>query len=150
MALWGITALGIFVGYRPPKRHTLLDHLSFVQKIGRLDLPGFALLTAGLTLFLTGLNLGGGIFAWKAIQTLSTLIVGIALLIAFGIYEWLFTKTGIMHHDLFVGGKDAGRTFSICVGLIFIEGILLFSYVIFYPVLYVQYISAYLYFTNYQ
>ena len=51
MALWGITALGIFVGYRPPKRHTLLDHLSFVQKIGRLDLPGFALLTAGLTLF---------------------------------------------------------------------------------------------------
>ncbi|KAN0112347.1 putative siderophore iron transporter [Hyaloscypha variabilis] len=135
MALWGITALGIFVGYRPPKRHTLLDHLSFMQKIGRLDLPGFALLTAGLTLFLTGLNLGGGIFAWKAVQTLSTLIIGIALLIAFGIYEWLFTKTGIMHHDLFVGGKDAGRTFAICVGLIFIEGILLFSYVIFYPTL---------------
>lgn len=149
MALWGITALGIFVGYRPPKRHTRLDHLSFMQKIGRLDLPGFALLTAGLTLFLTGLNLGGGIFAWKTVQTLSTLIVGIVLLIVFGIYEWRFTKTGIMHHDLFFGGKDAGRTFSICVGLIFIEGILLFSYVIFYPVLYVQCTSVYLHFTNY-
>ncbi|OBU00219.2 hypothetical protein VE01_01673 [Pseudogymnoascus verrucosus] len=135
MALWGITALGIFLGYRPPKRHTRLDHLSFAQKIGRLDLPGFALLTAGLALFLTGLNLGGSIFPWRAVETLSTLIIGLVLLIAFGIYEWLFTKTGILHHDLFVAGKDTGRTFAICVGLMFIEGILLFSYIIFYPVL---------------
>jgi hypothetical protein len=135
MALWGVTAIGLFVGYRPPKRHTRLDHLSFWQKLGRLDLPGCGLLTAGLTLFLTGLNLGGGIFTWQSAQVLGTLIVGIAVLIAFGVYEWRFTKTGILHHDLFRGGKDGGRTFAICVGLIFIEGILLFSYVIFYPTL---------------
>lgn len=149
MALWGITALGIFLGYRPPKRHTRLDHLPFTQKIGRLDLPGFALLTVGLALFLTGLNLGGGIFPWKSIETLSTLIIGLVLLVAFGIYEWLFTKTGILHHDLFVAGKDTGHTFAICVGLMFIEGILLFSYIIFYPVLYVHYIKAYAHFTDY-
>ena len=135
MALWGTTAIFIFVGYRPPKRHTRLDHLTLWQKIGRLDLPGCGLLTAGLTLFLTGLNLGGGIFGWSAAQVLGPLIVGIATLIAFGIYEWRFTKIGILHHDLFRGGKAQGRTFAICVGLIFLEGILLFSYVIFYPVL---------------
>lgn len=138
MALWGVTAVGLFVGYRPPKRHTRLDHLSLWQKLGRLDLPGTGLLTAGLTLFLTGLNLGGGIFTWSSAPVLATLLVGIAVLIAFGIYEWKLTRTGILHHDLFRGGKDRGRTFAICVGLIFIEGILLFAYVIFYPTLYVR------------
>jgi hypothetical protein len=137
MALWGVTAVGLFIGYRPPKRHTRLDHLSFWQKLGCLDLPGFGLLTSGLTLLLTGLNLGGGIFKWASAPVLATLIVGIVILIAFGVYEWKFTKTGILHHDLFRGGKDRGRTFALCVGLIFIEGILLFSYIIFYPTLYV-------------
>ncbi len=135
MALWGATAIGLFIGYKPPKRHTRLDHLSFLQKLGRLDLPGFSLLTAGLTLFLVGLNLGGGIFTWTAVQVLATLIIGIVVLAAFFVYEWKFTKTGILHHDLFRGGSARGRTFAICVGLMFIEGILLFSYIIFYPVL---------------
>ena len=135
MALWGLTAIGILVGYRPPKRHTRLDHLSFLQKLGKLDLAGFSLLTTGLTLFLTGLNLGGGLFSWTNARTLATLIVGIVILLCFGVYEWKGTRTGILHHDLFHGGKSAGRTFAICIGLIFIEGILLFSYIIFYPTL---------------
>lgn len=141
MALWGVTAIGLFVGYRPPKRHTRLDHLSFLQKLGRLDLPGSGLLTTGLTFLLTGLNLGGGIFTWASAPVLATLVIGIVILIAFGVYEWKFTKTGILHHDLFRGGKDRGRTFAICVGLIFIEGILLFAYVIFYPTLQVPPLS---------
>lgn len=62
MALWGMTAIGLFIGYRPLKRHTRFDHLSFRQKLGRVDLPGFFLMTAGLAVFLTGLNLGGGLY----------------------------------------------------------------------------------------
>lgn len=135
MALWGLTALGLFVGYKPPKRHTRLDHLSTWEKLARLDLPGFGLLSAGLTLLLVAINLGGGIFTWTAAQVLATLVVGIVVLLAFGLYEWRFTKVGILHHDLFRGGKECGRTFAISVGLMFIEGILLFSFVIFYPVL---------------
>ncbi len=135
MALWGTSAIGLFIGYRPPKRHTRYDHLSFTQKIARLDLIGVGLLTTGLTLLLAGLNLGGGIFAWTAAPVLATLIIGIVILIAFGVYEWKFTKIGIFHHDLFRGGRDYGRTFAICVALIFIEGCMLFAYIIFYPVL---------------
>ncbi|CAG9993191.1 unnamed protein product [Clonostachys byssicola] len=134
MALWGMTAIGIFFGYRPPKRHTQLDHLSFWQKLGHLDLPGFGLLTAGITLFLVALNLGGGLFPWTNARVLSLLVIGLVTLVGFGVYEWKGTKTGILHHDLFRGGKAAGRTFSICVVLMMIEGIMLFSYVIFYPV----------------
>jgi Fungal trichothecene efflux pump (TRI12) len=135
MALWGLGAVGVFIGYRPPKRHTRLDHLSFSQKLGRLDLIGCSLLTTGLTLFLVGLNLGGGLFSWTNARVLVTLIVGIIILLCFGVYEWKGTKTGILHHDLFCGGKAAGRTFAIYVGLVFIEGILGFSYIIFYPTL---------------
>lgn len=135
MALWALTAFCILVGYRPPKRHTRLDHLSFIQKLRHLDLPGFGLLTTGLTLFLTGLNLGGGLYAWKNARVLAMLISGLVVLVGFGLYEWKGTKTGILNHELFSGGKAAGRTFAICVSLIFIEGILLFSYIIFYPVM---------------
>ncbi|CAL5865899.1 uncharacterized protein PFLUO_LOCUS105 [Penicillium psychrofluorescens] len=135
MALWGIIVIGIWVGYQPPKRHTRLDHLSFWQKLAKLDLIGAGLLTAGLTLLLVGLNLGSGTDPWTSTQVLTTLIIGIVTLIIFGVYEWKGTQTGILNHDLFKGGKDQGRTFSICVGLIFIEGILLFAYILFYPVM---------------
>ena len=103
--------------------------------MGRLNLPRCGLLAAGLTLFLAALNLSGNIFAWTAAPMLVTLTVGIVLLVAFGVYEWKITQSGILHHDLFREGKDGGRTFAICIGLIFIEGIVLFSYMIFYLVL---------------
>ena len=134
MGVWIATLAGVVVGYRPPKRHTRLDHLSWLQKVGHLDLVGFSLLTPGLTLLLVGLNLGGGLYSWTNARVLGTLIAGIVILTAFGLYEWKGTSTGIMHHDLFRGGKDSGRNFAICQLLIFIEGIMLFSIVIFYPV----------------
>ncbi|RMY22968.1 hypothetical protein D0867_02359 [Hortaea werneckii] len=135
MALWGATALGILAGYQPPKRHSGLDHLSFLQKLRHLDLPGFFLLTSGLTLFLVSLNLGGNAYAWSSSRVLTTLVIGLAILAIFGIYEIKGTSTGILHHELFRGGQQRGRTFGLCVLLIFIEGILLFSFIVYYPAL---------------
>jgi hypothetical protein len=135
MALWGLTAVCIFVGYRPKKRHTVHDSRSFLQKIAALDLVGVGLFASGLTLFLAGLNLGDGLFAWTNAKVLATLIVGIVTLIAFFMYEWKGTKTGIAHHDLFRSTVSAVRTFSILIALVFIEGIMLFVFMIFYPVL---------------
>lgn len=135
MGLWGVCGLGILFGYRPPKRHTRLDHLGFLQKMSYLDLPGYALFAAGLSLFLVGLTLGGEQYAWTNARVLGTLLTGLVILVCFGIYEWKGTSTGFLHHDLFRGDHGMGRTFAISLWLIFAEGILLFSYVSFYPIL---------------
>jgi MFS family permease len=138
-AIWGLTTIGLFVGYRPRKRHTHLDRLSFWQKLRHIDLLGNGLLIAGLTLLLVGLNLGGELYTWTNTKTLATLVVGIATLAAFGVWEWKGTESGILHHDLFRRGKNSGRTYGILIMLMFIEGVMLFSFIIFYPVVYVLY-----------
>lgn len=130
--LWAASSLGILLGYRPPNRHTKLDHLSLFQKLGHLDLAGCTFLTIGLALFLTGLNLGGGLYSWTNARTLSTLIIGITFLIAFSLYEWKGTKTGFLHHDLFRG--PLSRVFTTCIALIFIEGVMVFTFIVFFPI----------------
>ena len=136
MALWGATAIGIFVGYRPPKRLLVSIICHGCRSLGASIFLGLLCLPFVLALFLTSLNLGGGLYAWTNVRVLVTMIVGLVVLIAFGVYEWKGTKTGILHHNMFRGGKNAGRTFFVCVGLIFVEGVMLFSYIIFYPTLY--------------
>ena len=120
------------MGYNPPKRHTRLDHLSRWQKLACLDLPGFALLTTGLTVFLTGLGLGGTLYSWQSGTVIGLLAAGAVLLIFFGLYEWKGTETGILHHDLFRRTAQ-GRSFTFCIMLIFLEGALLFAFSIFFP-----------------
>ncbi|OQU97009.1 hypothetical protein CLAIMM_03014 [Cladophialophora immunda] len=132
-ALWGATAVGIFIGYKPPKRHTRYDHLSFFQKLMAVDVVGLSLYIAGLTLFMTGANLGGGLASWTDVRTLAPLVTGCVLLVSFILYEWLGTKEGILNHELFRGGKARGRTFAICVFFLFVEGALFFPFLIFYP-----------------
>lgn len=135
MGLWAMTVAGILVGYRPPKRHTRYDHLTFWQKLGRTDFVGGGLLAAGLTLLMTGLNLGGNQYRWTNSRVLATLIVGSVALLSFGAYEWNGTKTGIIHHDLFRREGRMGRTFALCLFLMFLEGVLFFAFLIFYPIL---------------
>ncbi|UNI23002.1 hypothetical protein JDV02_008844 [Purpureocillium takamizusanense] len=135
MALWGACAICIFVGYRPLKRHTVYDHLTLGQKLMALDLIGVGLFTTGLTLFLVGLNLGGGLYAWTNARVLTTIVAGLVTLLAFFAYEWKGTKTGMAHHDLFRPGPNAGRVLGLFLILIFVEGVILFAWVIFYPLL---------------
>lgn len=89
----------------------------------------------GLTLYLAGIGLGKNPWAWSNVRILATLILGLVMLLVFGLYEWKGTKSGILDHGLFRGGKNAGKSFAIYVCLMLGEGLLLFSYVIFYPVL---------------
>lgn len=133
--LWAFVALATLFGYRPPKRYGRLYHLPLSDKLARLDIPGMLLFLSGLALFLAGMSLGGGLYPWVSAPVLAPIIVGGVVLICFGVYEWKFTKVGILHHDMFRGGKGAGRTFALCILLIFLEGVLLFTFVIFYPIL---------------
>lgn len=134
---WGAAALGIFLGYKPPKHSRIRtqEGRSLWQKILLLDPIGFFLLAAGLSLFIVGLNLGGGLYPWTSSRVLATLILGLVILLGFGLYEWKGTRTGLVHHDLFNGTNGSSRTFSICLGLILVESALVFAFIIFYPVL---------------
>jgi hypothetical protein len=89
----------------------------------------------GLSLALAGINLGGQPWPWNSSRVLVPLITGIITLVAFGVYEWKGTSTGILHHDLFRGGKSQARIFVICIGLIVVEAITGFTITIFYPIL---------------
>ena len=100
-----------------------------------LGLLSCVLFAAGLSLFLVGLNLGGEKYPWTSVRVLGTLVTGLVVLMVLGVYEWKGTSTGFLHHDLFRGPNGMGRTFAISVWLIFAEGILLFSYVVFYLIL---------------
>lgn len=131
--MWGFCALVVFFSYRPPKRHTRLDHLSFFQKMRYIDLIGCALILAGLTLLLTSLNLGGNEYSWSNFRVLLTMLLGIGGLVAFGFYEWKGTDHGLLNHELFEPGR--ARMFTICILLIFIEGVIVFAFIIFYPAL---------------
>ncbi|KAF4338445.1 siderophore iron transporter [Fusarium beomiforme] len=134
LGLWGLAVLGIFFGYKPPKRHSRYDHLSFWQKMLKLDITGSFLLASGLSLFLTGLNLGGGLYSWQNARTLCTLVIGLVILVVFGLFEWKGTKSPLVDHGLFKGGKNQGRTFALCMALICIEGVMLFAVAVFYNV----------------
>ena len=84
---------------------------------------------------MVGLNLGGNLYPWINVRTLTTIIIGIVILIAFGLWEWKGTDSGILNHDLFQKGKERGATFTLCLVLIFIEAIMLFAFIVFYPVM---------------
>lgn len=107
-----------------------------MQKLLSLDLIGSFLFTCGVTLFITGLNLGGNLFPWTHAETLGPLISGILALILFGIYETWGTKTGILDHRLFGRqGPSMTRSFVIYCALFFLEGAMYFATAVWYPVM---------------
>jgi len=116
------------------RHHTNHDHLSVWQKVATLDVIGAFLLASGVALFITGLNLGGGLYAWSDAHVLGTLISGGVVLVAFGVYETYCTKTGILHHDLFVGNtlKEKSNFALLCL-LFFCEGSIFFATAVWFP-----------------
>ncbi|CAK1364172.1 unnamed protein product [Cercospora beticola] len=132
MALWGFSVVGILFGYLPPKRTS--DASTLMNKLGRIDWVGSALLTAAIALFVAGFNLVS-VFAWSSAKVLGPLVSGVAAFIIFGLYEAFGTKTGILPHELFRGGGRHGWAFAIFCFLFFIEGVTFFALVTFYPVM---------------
>mgnify|MGYP003662976125 CR=1 FL=1 len=134
MAMWAACLVGIIFGYKPPKRRTAYDELSWLQKLSKLDLLGSLLLTAAVAFLLAGLGLGGSRYGWTNARAIAPICVGGTLGVVFGLYEWKGTSTGILHHDLFLPGKSNGRTFALCTGLFGVEAILIITFTIFYPI----------------
>jgi hypothetical protein len=125
--LYGTVALLTVWLYNPPPR-ILQTELSQRQKLGRLDWYGYLMFIPGLVLFSYALTSSSGVYPWNDSRIMGPLVVGVVMLIMFIIYEWRCTSVGMLHHGLF----SRGRNFSICLVLIFTEGLAFFAANTFY------------------
>ena len=119
--LYALCVAIIFWLYNPPVRE-LQRQLTQRQKLARLDWIGYAFFLPGLILFCFALTSSSGVYPWKSSKIIGPLVVGICLLIAFGLYEWKGTRVGMLHHDLF----SRGRNFALAEALMLTEGIVFF------------------------
>jgi MFS family permease len=120
-AIFFVAAAGIVVGYNPPPRDLQLS-LSNGEKLRSLHWISYLLFTPGLVLFCIALSWSRNPYPWSNSRIIAPFVIGVLLIIAFIIYEWRFTKTGMLNHDLFLD-----RNFPIALVTIFCEGVAFFT-----------------------
>ncbi|KAL4808006.1 fungal trichothecene efflux pump [Aspergillus unguis] len=80
--------------YHPPKYRQLhMEGKTKWEMFKELDFIGIFLFVAGCVLFLIGLSWGGTAYPWASAHTLCTLLIGIATIVAFILYEGFVCKT---------------------------------------------------------
>lgn len=79
------------------------------QLLHDLDVVGSLLIVIALALTLLALNWGGEKYAWSSATVLAPLLIGLASLVAFGIWEWKGRSDGIVDHRIF----GLGRNFAV-------------------------------------
>jgi MFS family permease len=57
-------------------------------KLAAVDFVGAALALGGTAVLLLGLNWGGGEYAWASAHVVATLVVGVAVCVAFVLWQW--------------------------------------------------------------
>ncbi|CAK7221588.1 hypothetical protein SCUCBS95973_004546 [Sporothrix curviconia] len=88
-----ITLVLFFFLYHPPTYNQLhVAGKSKWQAVKEIDYVGIFLFLAGCVLFLIGLSWGGTIYPWASVQTLCTLLIGFATIVAFVVWEAYFCK----------------------------------------------------------
>jgi MFS family permease len=130
VAIWNVLTLSIIAFfYRPPPRVNALG-LSRRELIGRIDFVGGALITTGLVFFLISLNWGGQVYPWQSAHVLSFLIIGICLMIGFGLWEWFGARYPLFPRRMVY----APRPFFCMLFVIFAAGINFVPLVVFWPI----------------
>ncbi|KAF4841074.1 Efflux pump FUS6 [Colletotrichum siamense] len=70
-------------------------------KLARFDWLGSFLFTAGSTSFLFGISTGGVMYEWKSFRPLLPLVLGVFILVAFGVWELRFAKEPMIDKGIF-------------------------------------------------
>ena len=97
--------------------------------IKRIDFLGGFLSITGLTLFLVALQSGGYTYPWKSAYVLCTFLVGLALIVAWVIWEAKFAKYPMVPFELFKGQRVVALSFAVA----FVAGMNFFSLLNFWP-----------------
>ncbi len=101
----GFSMIGTFFVYHPPK-HPRLDGKTKWEEFKELDFVGAFLFTAGLIVFLFGLNSGGEFYPWKAAGTLAPLILGLITLLGAFAYDFTVAKDPLFPWYLFKNFRE--------------------------------------------
>ncbi|KAB9006572.1 hypothetical protein FH972_026926 [Carpinus fangiana] len=127
--LWAFVGL-IFtvIFYHPPPRENS-SGLSRMDIIKRIDFVGGILSISGMLLFMAGLQWGGYNYPWKSAHVLVPLILGVALMAAFFVWESRFAK-----YPMFPGRiKQEPRILMLTLIITAISGASFFSIIMFWP-----------------
>ncbi|KAK7224986.1 hypothetical protein V2G26_012989 [Clonostachys chloroleuca] len=84
----GLTIILLYFFYHPPTFELLHERTTKKQLLKDLDYLGIFLWTAGLTIFLMGISWGGTcMYPWKSAATISSIVIGVVLLVAMLVWE---------------------------------------------------------------
>ncbi|KAF7136999.1 hypothetical protein CNMCM5793_006750 [Aspergillus hiratsukae] len=70
-------------------------------KLAAVDFVGAALALGGTAVLLLGLNWGGGEYAWASAHVVATLVVGVAVCVAFVLWQWKGAKVPLVPMHIF-------------------------------------------------
>lgn len=102
----------------PPKKHA---GNSFMQRLMQFDPVGTALLLPGLVLLLLALQWGGNGYAWASTRVAVSLVLGLVLIVAFGISQlWAGDNGTVPPRILGQRSIAAGATVSLGFGSVLI------------------------------
>ena len=124
----GIGFLLVFIFYHPPARVNTLGKTK-KQVLSEMDFIGGFLSIAGMILFLAGLQWGGYQYPWTSAHVLAPMLLGLALMAGFCVWESKFAK-----HPMFPGRiKQNPRILLLTLLITFISGMIFFAYLMFWP-----------------
>ena len=107
-----ITAIGLLLTYFP-HAHVRAEGMSKKAILKRIDFVGGFLSITGLALFLVALQSGGYTHPWDSAYVLCTLLIGLALIFAWIIWEWKFCRYPMIPKELFMGQQVVSLSFAV-------------------------------------
>ncbi|PVH97231.1 MFS general substrate transporter [Periconia macrospinosa] len=120
--LYALVIIFIFGFYWPVKRSEPVKK-SWREILWDCDPIGATMFVAGSTGTLMALNWASGSYTWSNPRVYTTLVVGLVILLAFGLYEWKGRNDGLVAHVFF----RAGRNFPLALFSMMIEGWIFYS-----------------------
>ncbi|EAT86456.2 hypothetical protein SNOG_06625 [Parastagonospora nodorum SN15] len=120
----GIVGLGLLFTYFP-HNHTRTEGFSRIAIIKRIDFIGGILSITGLDSIS-----GGYTHPWASGYVLGTMLSGLALIVAWVVYEWKFARHPMVPGELFKGQRIVGLAYVVA----FAAGMNFFSILNFFPI----------------
>ena len=124
----GIGTICTAIFYFPPPRPNSKGK-SRSEVIKEIDFVGGFLSIAGMVLFMAGMQWGGYQYPWGSAHVLAPLILGAAMLVAFGLWEAYGAKYPMFPSRL----KQDPRILSLTLLITFISGANFFGFLMFWP-----------------